>query len=141
MSAAGEIVIRDMQRLSDYNDCARLQQEVWAFPDADAEIVTASYLVAMHHYGGICLGAFDDSEMVGFVIGFLGSRGGKLFHHSHMLAVRPAYRARGVGEMGTKGPRAGARDQPGELDVRPVAGRERQLQYQPIGRGGADNTW
>jgi len=86
-----------MQRLSDYNDCTRLQQEVWAFPDTDADIVPASYLVVMHHYGGICLGAFDDSEMVGFVIGFLGAQGGRLFHHSHMLAVLPAYRGRGVG--------------------------------------------
>ncbi len=86
-----------MERFSDYEDCARLQQEIWAFPDGHAEIVPASFLVVMHHYGGIILGAFDDSEMVGFVVGFLGSQGRGLFHHSHMLAVRPAYRGRRVG--------------------------------------------
>lgn len=97
VSAAGKIVIRDMRHVSDYQDCARLQQEIWAFPEGQAEIVPASCLVALQHYGGTCLGAFDGSEMVGFVVGFLGTESGKLFLHSHMLAVLPAHRSRGVG--------------------------------------------
>jgi predicted GNAT superfamily acetyltransferase len=93
----GKIVIRDMQGVSDYQDCARLQQEIWVFPEGQAEIVPASCLVALHRYGGICLGAFDGLKMIGFVVGFLGTESGKLFLHSHMLAVLPTYRGRRVG--------------------------------------------
>lgn len=97
MSAEGQFVIRDLERFSDYQECARLQQEVWSFPEAAAEVVPASCLVVMHHYGGICVGAFEDSAMVGFVVGFLGARDGRLLHHSHMLAVLAAHRGRGIG--------------------------------------------
>lgn len=97
MSAADNIHIRDMRDGSDFQDCARLQQEIWAFPEGQAEIVPPSLLVALSHYGGICLGAFDGSKMVGFVVGLLGTESGRLFLHSHMLAVLPAFRGRGVG--------------------------------------------
>jgi len=90
-----QIVIRDMQGFSEYNACMRLQREVWTFPDAD--LVPASYLVVLHHYGGVSLGAFHQGEMVGFVVGFVGWRDGQIFHHSHMLAVVPAYRGRRLG--------------------------------------------
>lgn len=94
---AGRIAIRDLESLSDYQDCVRLQQEIWEFPEREAEIVPASLLVVLQRYGGTCIGAFDASEMVGFVVGFVGVGEGRLLHHSHMLAVRSGYRGRGVG--------------------------------------------
>jgi len=95
--SAAQIAIRDLQSLGDFRDCVRLQQEIWEFPEGEAEIVPASFLVVLERYGGVCVGAFDDLQMVGFVVGFLGMSGNRLLHHSHMLAVRSGYRGRGVG--------------------------------------------
>lgn len=92
----GNIVIRDLQGFSEYNDCVDLQREVWAFPDVD--IVPAAQLLVQHRWGGVCIGAFDEAKMVGFVCGLVGWQDGELFHHSHMIAVLPAYRRRGLGE-------------------------------------------
>jgi predicted GNAT superfamily acetyltransferase len=91
-----EIEIRDFDKPSDYEACARLQTDVWGFSDADA--VPPLHLIALHHYGGTLIGAFEGSRMVGFVCGFSGFRGGRVFHHSHMLAVVPEFRGAGLGE-------------------------------------------
>lgn len=96
------VEIRDVALFSEYEACAELQLEVWGFDPI--EVVPAGHLVAMHHYAGTCIGAFDsdgDSEggrMVGFVCGFGGWESGRAFHHSHMLAVLPEYRGRQIGE-------------------------------------------
>ncbi len=90
------VEIRDVELLSEYDACAHLQIEVWAFDEI--EVVPAGYLVAMHHYGGSCIGAFDGDRMIGFVCGFGGWDRGQPFHHSHMLAVLPEYRGRQIGE-------------------------------------------
>ena len=89
------IVLRDLSSLADFRDCVRLQRDVWFFPDE--EIIPASLLVVLQRYGGISLGAFDASQMVGFVAGFLAAEDGDVFQHSHMLAVLPAYQGRRVG--------------------------------------------
>ena len=90
------VEIRDVERYSEYEACAYLQIDVWGFPEID--VVPAGHLVAMHHFGGTCLGAFDGERMVGFVCGFGGWSHGRPFHHSHMLAVLPEFRGRRVGE-------------------------------------------
>ena len=90
------VEIRDVELLSEYDACAHLQIEVWAFDEI--EVVPAGHLVAMHHYGGTCIGAFDGDRMIGFVCGFGGWDRGQPFHHSHMLAVLPEYRGRQIGE-------------------------------------------
>ncbi len=73
-----------------------MQVEVWGF--SEFEVVPAAHLIAMHHYGGTCIGAFDGARMVGFVFGFPGWEAGRPFHHSHMLAVLPEFRGKRVGE-------------------------------------------
>jgi predicted GNAT superfamily acetyltransferase len=88
--------LRDFDEPSDYEACAKMQCDVWGFSAADA--VPPLHLIAMHHYGGILVGAFDSGRMVGFVCGFSGWDRGKVFHHSHMLAVVPEYRGSGLGE-------------------------------------------
>ena len=97
MNKSGEILVRDMHQESDYRECARLQQTIWAFPEGEIEIVPASHLVALQHYGGSCLGAFDGTQMIGFAVAFVGIANRRPFLHSHMLAVLPSYRGRGVG--------------------------------------------
>jgi predicted GNAT superfamily acetyltransferase len=82
--------------LSDYNSCVEIQQEVWRFSDLD--VTPVSLLLAIDHSGGITLGAYNTlDEMIGFVSSFPGIEKGKLFQHSHQLAVRTAYRNFNVG--------------------------------------------
>jgi predicted GNAT superfamily acetyltransferase len=90
------IEIRDFEKFSDYVACAGLQVEVWGFDAADA--VPPLHLIALHHYGGILVGAFEGDRMAGFVCGYSTFRRGQTFHHSHMLAVHPDFRGHGLGE-------------------------------------------
>jgi len=67
-----------------------LQKEVWCIPDI--EVVPLTQLVAAKEAGGTLIGAYDADVLVGFVYGFPSFEYGQAAHHSHMLAVKPAYR-------------------------------------------------
>jgi len=77
--------------------CARtvpIQEEVWSGDVA----VPPQLLLAMVSSGGFVANGYvaGDREPAGFVFGFAGIHGGRLSHHSHMLAVRPAHRHSGL---------------------------------------------
>jgi len=72
-----------------------LQKEVWGLDDRDINPLTQ--LMAARQTGGQLIGARDGPTLVGFVYGFVGLEHGRTVHHSHMLAVRPAYRNSDVG--------------------------------------------
>ncbi|MBP1602604.1 MAG: Chorismate synthase [Acidobacteria bacterium] len=91
-----KLTIAPFQSQTDYKSAVDIQREVWKFDDID--IIPPSMLLASDHIGGISLGAYNTiGEMVGFVSSFLGTEDGILIQHSHMLAVRQAYRNFGVG--------------------------------------------
>jgi len=54
-------------------------------------------LVASREVGATLIGAYDGESLVGFVYGFPGYEHGHPVHHSHMLAVKPAYRNHKLG--------------------------------------------
>ena len=98
MPAATEtstIVIRDIDGGAEMRAVEELQKEVWRIPDLD--VVPLSHLVAAKAAGGVLLGAFDCETLVGFVYGFVSHEHGTVAHHSHMLAVKPAYRNLNLG--------------------------------------------
>lgn len=72
-----------------------LQKEVWQF--ADLDVVPRTLLVAGREVGGVLVGAYDGSALVGFVYGFPGNENKQAVHHSHMLAVKPEYRSSNLG--------------------------------------------
>ncbi len=76
-----------------------LQRLVWSAPDI--EIVPKDILLAIVHNGGLAIGAFAGSELVGASFGFPGfyqtPDGPRLKHHSHILAVHPDWRSKGIG--------------------------------------------
>ena len=49
--------------------------------------------------GGQVLGAWDGSKLIGYALADPGLRDGRPYFHSHMLAVAPEYRNRGIGKM------------------------------------------
>ena len=72
-----------------------LQTEVWACEDRD--IVPLTILVATREMDAILVGAFDGLSLIGFAYSFVGREHQRLVHHSHMLAVKPAYRNLSLG--------------------------------------------
>jgi chorismate synthase len=84
------IIIRDIELISEMRDVESLQKEVWACDDRD--IVPLTILAATREIGAILVGAFDRSSLIGFAYSLVGRENQHLVHHSHMLAVRPAYR-------------------------------------------------
>ena len=87
---ARAIIIRDIDGGAELRAVEELQKEVWGVPDLD--VVPLSQLVAAQATGGTLVGAFDGETLVGFAYGFPSYEHGRAAHHSHMLAVRPAYR-------------------------------------------------
>jgi len=76
-----------------------LQRMVWSAPDI--EIVPKDILLAVVHNGGLAIGAFVGTELVGASFGFPGfyptPDGPRLKHHSHILAVHPDWASKGIG--------------------------------------------
>ena len=89
------IAIRDIDRTEELRAVEALQKEVWGCTDLD--VVPLTMLIATREVGGVLIGAYDQSELVGFVYGFPGYEDGRVTHHSHMLAVKSAYRNHDLG--------------------------------------------
>jgi predicted GNAT superfamily acetyltransferase len=94
-SAEAAIEIRDITDIAGMHAVEELEQEVWGV--SDREIAPVTHLRAATAAGGILVGAFDGETLVGFAYGFLGYESGQLSIHSHMLAVKPAYRNHHLG--------------------------------------------
>lgn len=91
------IVVRKCEAIEDFNECVRLQKEIWG--EADIEVEPSTLFVVAAHTGGQVLGAFDGARMVGYTLAVAGVRNGAPYLHSHMTGVLAAYRDRGVGRM------------------------------------------
>ncbi|MEO5857390.1 MAG: GNAT family N-acetyltransferase [Pyrinomonadaceae bacterium] len=92
---AFDIVVRNIYGQAELRAVEALQKEVWGVHDLD--VVPLTQLVAAKAAGGVLLGAFDQKTLIGFAYGFAGFEHGRMTHHSHMLAVKPAYRGNDVG--------------------------------------------
>jgi predicted GNAT superfamily acetyltransferase len=84
------VTIQAIDDVAEMRAVEELQKEVWGIPDI--EVVPLTQLVAAKEAGGTLIGAFDMDVLVGFVYGFPSFEYGQAAHHSHMLAVKPAYR-------------------------------------------------
>jgi predicted GNAT superfamily acetyltransferase len=89
------VVIRTCNGLDELRACVALQKEVWNF--TDSELVPLRMFVVAEKVGGQVMGAFAGGEMVGFALSVPGTRSGKIYLHSHMLAVRADHRNGGLG--------------------------------------------
>jgi predicted GNAT superfamily acetyltransferase len=96
--------IRPLKTLNDFHAAEEVQRAAWDSDDIDVAPLHIMLTIAKN--GGVALGAFAQDQLVGFVLGFLGTsnRFGaeapatvKLKHCSHMLGVLPEWQSRGVG--------------------------------------------
>ncbi len=92
---ADSIELRSCHGIEEFRACVALQKEVWNF--TDAELVPLRMFVVADKVGGQVMGAFDAGATVGFALSVPGTRSGRIYLHSHMLAVRKDYRNSGLG--------------------------------------------
>ena len=97
------LTIRKLETIQEMEQAEDLQRVVW--PGSETDVIPAHLLITLAHNGGVVLGAFDGGQMVGFVVGFLGTDSGspdrvamaRLKHCSHVLGVLPDFAGRGIG--------------------------------------------
>ncbi|WP_420594670.1 acyl-CoA acyltransferase [Deinococcus sp.] len=73
-----------------------IQRAAWGYPETE---VHPGNIFRIHaHVGGVVAAAFPASggPAFGFVYGFPAYQGGRVWHHSHMLALRPEWRGTGA---------------------------------------------
>ena len=92
-------ILRILEKPEEMTAVEDLQRIVW--PGPDIEIVPKDLLLAVIHNGGLAIGAFAGTVLVGLSFGFPGfystPDGPRLKHHSHLLAVHPDWRSKGIG--------------------------------------------
>jgi predicted GNAT superfamily acetyltransferase len=92
-----KIEVRKIVSIPEMEACVQLQQSVWQFRDLD--IVPRRMFAVANAIGGQVLGAWAAEKLIGYALAIPGLREGRPYFHSHMLAVAPEYRNRGVGKM------------------------------------------
>ena len=107
------ILIRECHGHDELQACVQLQEETWGYDPTD--VIPRKAFLVMQKVGGQILGAFDTSlprtspegdanSMVAFAMSLPGIKSSEKnammpipYLHSHMLAVKEAYRNRGLG--------------------------------------------
>jgi predicted GNAT superfamily acetyltransferase len=89
------IRIEKLTELEGFQRCVDLQMAVWGYDGGD--VVPRKMFRVVERVGGMVLGAFAGETMAGFAMALPGYRDGAAYLHSHMLAVLPEYRDRGIG--------------------------------------------
>jgi predicted GNAT superfamily acetyltransferase len=94
-----EWILHILEKPEEMTAVEDLQRVVW--PGPDIEVVPKDLLLAVVHNGGLAIGAFVGEVLVGVSFGFPGfystPDGPRLKHHSHLLAVHPDWRSKGIG--------------------------------------------
>lgn len=90
-----EIRIRSIAAPEDVHAHVALQNLVWGH--GPSEDVPAHLLIATARNGGVVLGAYAGATLVGCLFGIPALHNGRLCHLSHLLAVHPEWRGRGIG--------------------------------------------
>jgi predicted GNAT superfamily acetyltransferase len=92
---SSDLIVRRCRDADELQAAFAMQKEIWGFSDAD--MIPLRLFVVAQKIGGQVLGAFEGEHLIGFALGIPGMRNGHSYMHSHMLAVKDAYRNSGVG--------------------------------------------
>lgn len=130
------IKIRPVVSEEEYYAVEDVQRSAWP-SETDTGIITLPFLITIQKHGGLVLGAFDGGKLIAFALSILGHTSPhQLKHHSHMLAVLPAYQSSGVGEQLKWAQREYALEQNLELitwTVDPLEGPNASLNFGKLG--------
>ena len=104
--SAMAIAVRHLSTREEYDRCCELEEAVWGGEQRD--LVPSSIFAVVKETGGQVLGAFFGDEMVGFTLGMAAfheapeasaAHGPGPYLHSHMTAVLPEHRDKGIGRL------------------------------------------
>jgi predicted GNAT superfamily acetyltransferase len=90
--AAG-VSLRPLEELEDAERIVDVMIATWG----EHQLLPRELIRALQHSGNVPYGAFLAGELGGYVLGFLANDAAGPHVHSHMLAVRPGGRSKGVG--------------------------------------------
>jgi len=93
---AGKVLIRKLRDHAEFECLLQIQRIAWNH--ADVNLTPTSQFRIGYKMGAILLGAFVEGRMAGFVYSFPAIHGGGLCQHSHLLAVLPEFKGRGIGK-------------------------------------------
>ncbi|MEW6059628.1 MAG: GNAT family N-acetyltransferase [Actinomycetota bacterium] len=102
-SAAG-VVVRPLDTLEDADRILEVMIATWG----GHQLLPRELIRALMDSGNRPVGAFDGARMVGYALGFLAYDQDGPHLHSHMLAVLPDHRSKGIGYALKLGQRAAA---------------------------------
>ena len=89
--------IKTLHKIVEFNDFIELQKIVWLLKDYE-DCVPNHMLMAVSESGGLILGCYSGSQMVGcsMIIPAYSQVDG-FYHHSHILGVHPDWQQKGIG--------------------------------------------
>ena len=87
-----KLEIRTLKSHEEFRECERIQKIVWGGVGVSSELIAVT-----QKYGGAVVGSILDGRVVGFIYAFLARRHERLIHWSHLMAVEPKCRDRGLG--------------------------------------------
>jgi predicted GNAT superfamily acetyltransferase len=90
------MIIRALHTIPEFRDIIALEQDIWGYGDPEDGVGIPMFIITVKR-GGILLGAYDGDRLIGFVYSIAGLKHGRPMQWSHMLGVRPEYRASGLG--------------------------------------------
>lgn len=93
MQEAKELVYRPIGQAEELREAVTLQLTAW--PQESATSMPQMAAAILH--GGIVVGAYEADRLVGFNYAFPGYDGSETYLASHMMAIHPDYRDRGIG--------------------------------------------
>src|SRR5437870_3211225 len=90
---AADIELQPLTTLEDADRILHVMVATWG----EHQLVPREMILALADSGNEPYGAFQEGDLVGYVLGWMGRDGDGPHVHSHMLAVLPGLRSRGVG--------------------------------------------
>ncbi|RMF03360.1 MAG: GNAT family N-acetyltransferase [Chloroflexi bacterium] len=90
-----DIKIHPIKTLTDLRKCHEIQRATWGY--TDLMVFPYTQLISAANNGGVLLGAYDGPDLVGFLYGYLGMSGTKLYLFSQRMGVLPSYQNQGIG--------------------------------------------
>ena len=130
-SALPAITVRKCTALAEFQECVRLQREIW--DETDLEIEPATMFVVAAHTGGQVLGAFDADRLVGYtlaVVGLLTHAISSFPPHRRPVRISRSRRRPHVEALSARRS-PGTRHPSGPVDLRSTRIAQRTLQLEP----------
>jgi predicted GNAT superfamily acetyltransferase len=91
------VTVRALSSRAEFELAEAVQASAWGV--GDRGVTPKEVLIAVNDNGGLVLGAFDGSKMVGYSLLMPGYRRGSTYMYSHQTGVTKDYQSKGVGYL------------------------------------------